>query len=144
MANGRIHHLNITDVSGGIVTGEYNRLPIEAGYWDGKMLTFYRGKPYCLFARNSRVTFYAICQPDYKWRIAGVFQAEPDEHQIGPGGWYATQPFETYDGLQEHKIKEKFHDCMGTVFQSLQESAFKIRSWVTKCGAGVPGRLNSA
>ena len=93
MANGRIHHLNITDVSGGIVTGEYNRLPIEAGYWDGKMLTFYRVETRGIYLRQ-KFTGYLMqyVNPDYKWRIAGIFQAEPDEHQIGPGGWYATQP----------------------------------------------------
>lgn len=93
MANGRIHHLNLTAVSGGVVTGTYNDLPIEAGYWDGNMLTFYRVEtriPSEILRQKFVGYLMQYVNPDYKWRIAGVFQADPDRHDIGPGGWYAT------------------------------------------------------
>ncbi|MCB9156307.1 MAG: hypothetical protein H6645_04235 [Caldilineaceae bacterium] len=104
MANGRIQHLNLIDVSGSTVTGEYNRLPIECGRWDGKVLTFIRVETRGIDLRQVFTGYlmayvtpdperWGPVSPDYNWRIAGVFGkeglAEPQ------AGWYATRPRET-------------------------------------------------
>ncbi|MEZ4712668.1 MAG: hypothetical protein R3A44_36110 [Caldilineaceae bacterium] len=98
MANGRIHHLNIIDVSGGTVTGEYNRSPIEGGQWDGKVLTFTRVVPDIELRQvytgylMQYITPDGPVSPDYHWRIAGVYRKE--EHPEPQAGWYATRPRE--------------------------------------------------
>jgi hypothetical protein len=91
MANGRIHSLNIISVSGSRVTGEYNGLPIDDAQWDGKVLTFTRVETRGISLRQKFMGYLMqYVDPDYKWRIAGVFgAAELDQHQAG---WYATRP----------------------------------------------------
>lgn len=93
MANGRIHRLNIINVSGSTVTGEYNGLPIDAGHWDGKMLTFIRVETRGIDLRQ-KFTGYLMhhVSPDYNWRLAGVFGKE--ELPEPQAGWYATLPRE--------------------------------------------------
>ena len=95
MANGRIHHLNIISVSGSTVTGDYNGLPIDDAEWDGKVLTFTRVETRGIYLRQ-KFTGYLMqyANPDYKWRIAGVFGKEGVGVQAG---WYATQSRKVYE-----------------------------------------------
>lgn len=93
MANGRIYHLNITAISGVDVTGDIGEHSIVGGKWDASagMLTFTRVVPDTL-RQNFTGYLMAYAPEDDKWRMAGVFQHDPDEKGFGPAGWYATQP----------------------------------------------------
>jgi hypothetical protein len=96
MANGRIHFLEITEVSGEDVIGNYNNEPLINGHWDARTrtLTFLRfiadvGRPEPLLQLFTGDLMH-FRDWDPKWRMAGrIKQLSPplrDEY----GGWYAT------------------------------------------------------
>ena len=88
LANGRIYTLQITEVSGSMVTAQLSSGDIEGATWDaatGKF-TFSRVLP----KLRQEFTGYLLHYDegaDLKWRIAGVF----GDVKVGPqSGWYAT------------------------------------------------------
>ena len=100
MANGRIHFLQITSVSGSEVTGDYNGEALVHGSWDSttRMLKFYRFIPDVGGGRSllQHFTGYLMhfAEPDGKWRIAGIFAGNvhkpPSDPDSPKAGWYAT------------------------------------------------------
>ena len=101
MANGRIHFLNITSVSGREVVGDYNGEALVCGRWDSatQMLTFYRfirdvGEGRSLLQYFAGYLMHYDEGTETKWRIAGVFKgtsaSPPSDPDSPKSGWYAT------------------------------------------------------
>lgn len=93
-ANGRIYMLDITDVSGSIVTATFSSGDIANATWNAPRLEFTR------VVRTSSTSelrqqfsgyLSAWDDNDPKWRMAGVFG---DVRDIPQAGWYATLPRE--------------------------------------------------
>lgn len=79
MANGRIHFLDITSVSGDVVTGEYNGEAIEDSHWDAatQVLSFNRFIPDVGGGRSLLQQFRGYLMHydegmETKWRMAGI------------------------------------------------------------------------
>lgn len=87
MAAGRIYTLQITGVSGGMVTAQFSSGDLEGAAWDATTgrLTFIRVLP----KLRQEYTGYLLPYDgaDSKWRMAGIF----GDVEVGPqSGWYAT------------------------------------------------------